>query len=80
MAENAEPNPTEDIEEGKKAIVSYAKYTGVAFQMVAIICVFAFVGYKLDKWLQHETQWITALSCIVGVCLSIYQVIRQLKQ
>lgn len=77
--ESKEQDQQEELNAGKKAIVSYAKYTGVAFQMVAIIGVFAFAGYKLDEWLKHETKWVTALMCVIGVCLSIYQVIRSLK-
>lgn len=73
-----EMNPDE-LASGKKALGSYAKYTGVAFQMMAIIGVSAFIGYKIDQYYDHKTQWVTALACVLGVCLSIYQTIRQLK-
>jgi len=72
-------NNQNDIEDDSKPLNSYAKYTGVAFQMMAIIGVFAFIGYKLDIWFKTTTPWITALCCIIGVCLSLYQTIRQLK-
>ena len=62
-----------------RPLVNYVKYTGVAFQMMAIIGCFAMAGYKLDQWYDHQIQWITAIACVLGVCLSIYQVIRQLK-
>lgn len=74
-----EQNEEQEVKAGKKAIISYAKYTGVAFQMVAIIGIFAYIGYKVDDWQQHETKWVTALMGVLGVCVSIYQVIRQLK-
>jgi hypothetical protein len=81
--ENNEEKPEIQQEEGladeKKALTGYAKYTGVAFQMMAIIGASAFIGYKLDQYYEHETQWVTALACVLGVCLSIYQTIRQLK-
>jgi F0F1-type ATP synthase assembly protein I len=70
----------DDLGAGKKALGSYAKYTGVAFQMMAIIGVSAYIGYKVDQYYDHKTQWVTALACVLGVCLSIYQTIRQLKQ
>lgn len=80
---NMEPKEQNDAEEelkaGKKAIIGYAKYTGAAFQMIAIIGLFAFIGHKLDEWLEHDTKWVTALMGVIGVCFSIYQVIRQLK-
>ncbi|WP_411274283.1 AtpZ/AtpI family protein [Daejeonella sp.] len=74
-----EINPPEDLDSQKRALGSYAKYTGVAFQMMAIIGASAFIGYKIDQYYDHKTQWVTALACVLGVCLSIYQTIRQLK-
>jgi F0F1-type ATP synthase assembly protein I len=67
------------LESEKKALSGYAKYTGVAFQMMAIIGACAFIGYKIDQYYEHKPQWVTAIACVLGVCLSIYQTIRQLK-
>lgn len=72
-------NKPDDLKDEKKALSSYVQFTGVAFQMMAIIGVFAFIGYQLDKYYQHQVQWATALSCVIGVVVSIYQTIRQLK-
>lgn len=80
--EDENPNMDEkqdDHAPEKQALNSYAKYTGVAFQMMGIIGGSAFIGYKIDQWYDHKTQWVTALACVLGVCLSIYQTIRQLK-
>ncbi len=73
------PGQEDEVNEDKKALTSYAKYIGVAFQMMAIIGLSAFIGYKIDAYYNHEVQWVTALTCVLGVCLSIYQTIRQLK-
>ena len=77
--ETEDPQYDKKLSSAKNALSSYAKYTGVAFQMMAIIIAFAFIGYQLDKWAGNEIQWITALSCVIGVCFSIYNTIRQLK-
>lgn len=81
--ENEEEKPKVGQEDGleseKKALRGYAKYTGVAFQMMAIIGAFAFIGYKIDQYYDHKPQWVTAIACVLGVCFSIYQTIRQLK-
>ena len=79
MQKPDETRENEKLGAEKKELNSYAKYTGVAFQMMAIIAASAFIGYKIDQWYEHEVQWVTALLCVVGVCLSIYQTIRQLK-
>jgi F0F1-type ATP synthase assembly protein I len=76
MAQNEQGDNNDNP--GKEA-KAYAKYTGIIFQMIATIIVFAFIGYELDKKLKTQTPWITALCCLVGVCLSIFQTVRQLK-
>ncbi len=70
---------TDGIEAEKQALNSYVKYTGVAFQMMAIIGLSAYIGYKTDQYYEHKTQWVTAIACVLGVFLSIYQTIRQLR-
>ncbi len=77
--EKKEVTPDDGLESEKKALSGYAKYTGVAFQMMAIIGAFAFIGYKIDQYYGHKPQWVTAIACVLGVCFSIYQTIRQLK-
>jgi len=72
-------NDRNDKDSGRQAFGNYAKYTGVAFQMAAIIGGAAFIGYKIDHWYGHKVQWVTAIACVFGVCLSIYQTIKQLK-
>jgi hypothetical protein len=62
-----------------QSYANFAKYTGVAFQMMAIIGGSAFIGYKIDQYYDHKVQYVTAIACVLGVFLSIYQTIRQLK-
>ena len=39
---------------------SLAKFTGIAFQMIAVIGIFTFAGYKIDQAANHSTKWVTA--------------------
>ncbi len=57
----------------------YVRYSAMGFQMLAIIGVFAFVGYQLDQKEPGNYLW-TALLSLLGVVLSLYQVIRGLKK
>jgi hypothetical protein len=77
--EDNKPNFNGDKDSGGHAFGNFAKYTGVAFQMMAIIILSAFIGFKIDQWYEHKVQWGTAIACVFGVCLSIYQTIKQLK-
>ena len=70
---------TDEHEAEKKLLNNYVKYTGIAFQMMAIIGISAYIGFKGDQFYAHKTQWLTAITCVLGVILSIYQTIRQLK-
>ncbi|MDB5002247.1 MAG: AtpZ/AtpI family protein [Mucilaginibacter sp.] len=59
---------------------SLAKFTGIAFQMIAIIGIFAFAGYKIDMATNHHTKWVTALLSLIGVFISLYIVIKSIKK
>ncbi len=67
-------------EEKDKNASSYAKYTGIAFQMMATIGIFAFIGYQIDKHQGIENFLFTAILGIVGVGASLYQVVRSLNK
>ena len=58
---------------------SLAKFTGIAFQMIAVIGIFTYAGYKIDQAANHSTKWITAMLSLIGVMVSIYIVIKSLK-
>jgi hypothetical protein len=68
------------IDPKNKPTPNYIKYSGIAFQMLATIGVFAFVGYKIDEHQGIENFLYTALLGIVGVAASLYQVIRSLNK
>ena len=66
-------------EEIGKTVNNYAKFTSLGFQMIAIIGGFTYVGYKIDEASAHETKWVTALTALAGVFISLYIVIRSVK-
>jgi F0F1-type ATP synthase assembly protein I len=61
----------------RKNLNSYARYSGMAFQMLAIILIGVFAGFKLDEWLGTKPILIVVFS-ILAVFLSIYYVTRDL--
>jgi F0F1-type ATP synthase assembly protein I len=76
MAEN-EPN---GLDEGVKDASSYGKYVGLAFQMIAVIGIFTFIGYQIDESTGHATKWVTAVLSLAGVFAALYLVIRSVKK
>ncbi|WP_257670399.1 AtpZ/AtpI family protein [Parapedobacter tibetensis] len=54
----------------------YAHFTGVGFQMLAIIGIFTYIGHRIDKSRNADTPLWTALFALAGVCISMYTVIK----
>ena len=61
----------------RKNLNDYARYSGMAFQMLAIILLGVFAGYKADMWLGTKPI-LTVILSIISVALSIYFVTRDL--
>ncbi|WP_295673109.1 AtpZ/AtpI family protein [uncultured Mucilaginibacter sp.] len=57
----------------------YLKYSGMGFQMIAIIGLFTYAGYKIDQSAQHQVKWVTAILSLTGVFISLYVIIRSAK-
>lgn len=68
------------IDPKNKPTPNYIKYSGIAFQMLATIGVFVFIGYKIDEYQGVENFIFTAVLGIVGVAASLYLVIRSLNK
>lgn len=54
----------------------YAYYTGAAFQMIAIIGVFTYIGYRIDQSGGTGQVLYTALFSVAGVLISLYTIIK----
>ncbi|MFZ2340976.1 MAG: AtpZ/AtpI family protein [Bacteroidales bacterium] len=55
---------------------NFARYSGMAFQMMAIILVTTWGGVKLDKVLKLETPVFTVVLSLLGVFAAIYTSLR----
>jgi len=71
-------NSTDD--QNKKQATNFAKYSGIAFQMLATIGVFTFIGYQIDKNRGGTKLIFTALFGLLAVIVSLYQVVRSLNK
>ena len=63
----------------KQALNSYIKYSALGFQMIGIIGLFTYAGYKIDQVQQTKTPIYTGLSSLMGVLVSLYVVFKSLK-
>ena len=60
----------------KGGLSSYARYTSISFQMIAIMLLGVFGGMQLDKWLMTGFPVFTFVLTIVAVVLAIYSAIK----
>jgi hypothetical protein len=64
------------LNNSKKVLNDFIKYSSLGFEMAAIIVAGTFGGYKLDQWLKNEFKALTLVFMIVSVILSIIYGIR----
>jgi len=62
----------------KKPSKYYLKYSGIAFQMIAVMVLSVLLGLFLDRKFQIQNQIFTLIFALLGVVLAIGFVIIQL--
>lgn len=62
----------------KKPLKGYLKYSGIAFQMIAIIGLGTFLGVQLDKKTDSETSFYTLILSLLSVFVALAFTIRQI--
>ncbi len=73
MSQSNEPK------EVKKLPSNYAKYSGIAFQMLGTIGLGVYAGLKLDEWLKFKFPLFTLVLSLGSVGASLYLMIKQVK-
>jgi hypothetical protein len=58
-------------------IKSFARFSGLAFQMLVIIGLGSFGGVKLDEAYPNEYSVFTIICSLVSIAIAMYLVIRQ---
>ena len=62
----------------RKPLNQYAKFSGILFQMIAIIGVGTYAGVKLDEAYPNKNAIYTTLLATFSVVLSIYVAVKQI--
>ena len=76
MQKHSQKRKNKDKSEYESSLKSYAKYSGIAFKMAAIIVLGTFGGYKLDQYFGFDKHIITLVLSLLSVVLAIYIVIK----
>ncbi len=62
----------------KNRFDNFIRYSSLGFEMMAIIGIFTFVGYKIDQWLKNEFRITTFVLMIFSVIIAILYGIKGL--
>ena len=71
-----EPENENLKETAKKSTNAFMRYSGMAFQMIAVLLIAAYAGQWLDKHFQNEQPWFTLVLLLIGVTASMYLIIK----
>lgn len=74
MEEQNQKQPNKPLNKGAQ---NFARYSGIAFQMIGIILLTTFGGTRLDKLTGWETPVFTIILSLLGVFAAIYLTIRE---
>ena len=74
MARNNKNKDTKNDQDSP--LSSYAKYSGLAFQMGAVIAITVWGGVKLDEMTGNEKPIFTIILSLFGVFTAIYVAIK----
>lgn len=62
----------------KKKFDSFIRYSGLGFEMMAIIGGFTFLGFKIDQWMKNDFKGFTLGLAIFSVIAAIVYGTRNL--
>jgi F0F1-type ATP synthase assembly protein I len=72
-------DPEETLKQKRKRYNAVLKYSGLAFQMIAVLLLCTFLGYKLDQYLQLKIPVFMILFIIAGLFAYLYKLMKDLK-
>jgi F0F1-type ATP synthase assembly protein I len=56
----------------------YARYSNLAFKLIAVILVAFFIGWQIDKWINIGFPLFALLLSVGGLIVTIYLLIKDL--
>lgn len=79
MQNGKKSSPKNKLDKGKGMLRDYARYSNLAFKMIAVILTAFFIGWQLDKWIKTGFPVFTLLLATGGLVMVLYLLIKDLK-
>jgi len=61
----------------KKKLDDFIRYSSLAFEMIAIMGIGTFAGFKIDQWMDLQFHAFTLVFMVLSVVGAIYHAIRK---
>lgn len=68
------------LQKSKKPFNNYAKYSNLAFQILGLLLLGVFGGYKLDKLLTLHFPVFTLVGSVIAFALVIYIILKDFSK
>lgn len=65
------------LKDPKKKFDDFIRYSGLAFEMMAIMGIGVWIGVKIDRWLELSFPAFTLTLMILSVIAAIYHAVRK---
>jgi ATP synthase protein I len=66
--------------DNKKQVNPYLKYSGMGFQLIAALCLGAWLGDWLDKKIENQTPYFTIALLLLFLAAVLISIIRDLSK
>lgn len=66
------------FKKNKNKFDSFIRYSSLAFEMMGIIALGTFLGFKIDQWMKNEFKGFTLALMILSVVGAIFYSLRNL--
>jgi F0F1-type ATP synthase assembly protein I len=77
MKEQQQPLKKKNLKSpGNKGFDDFARYSGMAFQMIAVILITTWGGIELDKLAKFNSPVFTIILSLLGVFAAIYTAVK----
>jgi F0F1-type ATP synthase assembly protein I len=78
MLNGKKPSNLNNLDQEKRILRDYTRYSSLAFKLIAVILAAFFIGWQLDKLVSIGFPLFTLLFSTGGIVIIIYIIIKQL--
>jgi F0F1-type ATP synthase assembly protein I len=68
----------EQFKKNKNRFDAFIRYSSLGFEMMTMIVLGTFLGYKIDEWLDNNFKWFTLVLMVLSVVGSVFYSVRKL--